>query len=122
MRVAEIRWAPKESSGGVVPVAEVEAACGWPSPSQDYQTTEIDLNEHLMPHRAATFIIRARGHSMQEAGIFDGDMTVKRLRITADRVVLSAENPGHPDIEVAEMSDLRVWGVVTRSLHCVART
>ncbi|WP_245952406.1 LexA family protein [Citricoccus muralis] len=115
---------------------------GFPSPSQDYTTAEIDLTEHLMPNRASTYLVRARGNSMTGAGIWDGDelvvdrsirpqdghvviavldgeLTVKRLRIDADRVVLSPENPGFPDIMVPSLSDLRIWGVVTVSLHHV---
>lgn len=118
---------------------------GFPSPSQDYTTAEIDLSEHLMPNRASTYLVRARGHSMTGAGIWDGDelvvdrsirpqhghvviavldgeLTVKRLSIHADgRVVLSSENPAYPDIAVPSLSDLRVWGVVTVALHHVSR-
>ncbi|RKQ83550.1 DNA polymerase V [Mycolicibacterium mucogenicum 261Sha1.1M5] len=127
-----------------VALAGVDAACGFPSPSQDYQTSEIDLNEHLMPNKLSTFLIRARGHSMIRAGIFDGDelivdrsiraedghvviavvdgeMTVKRLRIEAGVAVLAAENPQYPDVEIPELSELHIWGVVTRSLHRVGR-
>lgn len=145
VRVTDVRAIQADAPVATITRAEVEVLCGFPSPSQDYQTTEIDLNEHLMPNRVATFIIRARGHSMTRAGIFDGDelivdrsirpedghvvvavvdgdMTVKRLRVMPEgHVVLSAENPRHPDIEIAELSELRVWGVVTRSLHRVLR-
>lgn len=144
MRVETIHSIPATTPPALVEVAGETAECGFPSPAQDYQTTEIDLNEHLMPNRVSTFLIRARGHSMTLAGIFDGDelivdrsiraedghvvvavvdgeMTVKRLRYSGAGVRLSAESPGHPDIEIAELSDLRVWGVVTRSLHRVTR-
>lgn len=142
----EVRALGADAPPANVVWANEDAMCGFPSPSQDYQTSEIDLNEHLMPNRDATFIIRARGHSMIRAGIFDGDeliversiraepghviiavldgeMTVKRLHLTrAGVAVLTAENPHYPDIEIPELSDLRIWGVVTRSLHRVART
>lgn len=145
MEVASIRALAPDAAPALIEAAEVEVVCGFPSPSQDYQTSEIDLNEHLMPNRVSTFLIRARGHSMIRAGIYDGDelivdrsiraddghvvvavvdgeMTVKRLRFTdTGGVVLSAENPRHPDIEMEELTDLRVWGVVTRSLHRVLR-
>ena len=145
MYVDQIRELPEGALPALLAVAEVVVACGFPSPSQDYQTSEIDLNEHLMPNRVSTFLIRARGNSMVRAGIFDGDelivdrsirpedghvvvavvdgeMTVKRLRFVAGGgVVLPAENRRHPDIEIAELSDLRVWGVVTRSLHRVLK-
>ncbi|GAA2185956.1 translesion error-prone DNA polymerase V autoproteolytic subunit [Leucobacter alluvii] len=144
MRVEDVRILGPNAPAVAIPIASVEAACGFPSPAQDYETTEIDLNEHLMPNRVSTFLIRARGNSMTSAGIYDGDelivdrsirpedghvvvavvdgeMTVKRLRVTRVGVVLSAENYQHPDIEVAELSELHIWGVVTRSLHRVLR-
>lgn len=144
MQVVSIRELPGDAPAALIDVAGEEAVCGFPSPSQDYQTSEIDLNEHLMPNRVSTFLIRARGHSMVRAGIFDGDelivdrsirpedghvvvavvdgeMTIKRLRISPHGVSLSPENPQFPAIEIPELSDLRVWGVVTRSLHRVLR-
>lgn len=143
----------KEATAVVIPLAsELTAVCipvaleavpaGWPSAAQDYYSGEIDLNEHLIHDRAATFIVRVVGDSMQQAGISDGDelivdrsltprhgnvviaildgeLTVKRLVIEAGGVVLRAENPRYPDIRVAELSELRIWGVVTRCLHRV---
>src|SRR6266852_9252751 len=32
---------------GLIPVAPVAVPAGYPSPSQDYFSSEIDLNEHL---------------------------------------------------------------------------
>lgn len=144
MKVEDVRLVAQDPPPKAVPLAGVDAECGFPSPSQDYQTSEIDLNEHLMPNRLSTFLIRARGHSMIRAGIFDGDelivdrsiraedghvviavvdgeMTVKRLRLEAGVAVLAAENPQYPDVEIPELSELRIWGVVTRSLHRVGR-
>lgn len=145
MRVTEISAISPTAPTGAIQVASESVECGFPSPSQDYQTNEIDLNTHLMPNRVSSFVIRARGHSMIRAGIYDGDelivdrsiraehghvvvavvdgeMTVKRLRVNPDdSVTLSAENPAYPDIHIAELSDLRVWGVVTRSLHRVLK-
>jgi len=121
-------------------VAPIAVAAGFPSPAQDYYDGDIDLNEMLVDDQAATFIVRVSGHSMTGAGIdngdelivdrsktprdgdvvvaiLDGELTVKRLRLTGASVVLQAENPEHPDIEVAELSDLQVWGVATYCLH-----
>src|SRR5574343_2052122 len=49
---------------------------GFPSPAEDLQERRINLNDHLVTHPQATFIIRVRGMSMVEAGIFDGDLIV----------------------------------------------
>jgi DNA polymerase V len=120
--------------------APVAVACGFPSPAQDYYDGPIDLTDMLVEDQAATFIVRASGHSMTGAGISDGDellvdrskhaqhgdiivavldgeLTVKRLELTATGVVLRAESAGHPDIVVAELSDLQVWGVATYCIH-----
>lgn len=121
-------------------VAPVAVACGFPSPAQDYYDGPIDLTNMLVEDQAATFIVRAAGHSMTGAGISDGDellvdrskrpqhgdvivaildgeLTVKRLELTAAGVVLRSENSEHPDIVVPELSDLQVWGVATYCLH-----
>lgn len=120
--------------------APVAVACGFPSPAQDYYDGPIDLTDMLVDDQAATFIVRAAGHSMTGAGISDGDellvdrskhpqhgdiivavldgeLTVKRLELTTAGVVLRAEGAGHPDIVVPELSDLQVWGVATYCIH-----
>lgn len=51
--------------------------------------------------------------------VLDGELTIKRLRITASGVVLQADNPGFPDIKVPALSELTIWGVATRCLHHV---
>lgn len=125
-------------------VAPVAVAAGFPSPAQDYYNGDIDLTEMLVDDQAATFIVRVSGHSMTGAGIdhgdellvdrsktprdgdvivaiLDGELTVKRLMLTGTGVVLKAENAEHPDIEVAELSELQVWGVATYCLHHLRR-
>ncbi|GAB3547475.1 S24 family peptidase [Arthrobacter tumbae] len=123
-------------------VSPMSIPAGFPSPSQDYYEKGIDLNKHLIADTTSTFIVRVSRDSMTGAGISDGDelivdrsltpedgsvvvavldgeLSIKRLRITARGVVLAAENPAFPDIVVAELSDLSIWGVVTRCLHYV---
>lgn len=126
----------------LVLVSPVAVAAGYPSPAQDYFDGQIDLNAHLIKDITSTFVVRVTGDSMEGAGISDGDelivnralepkdgsvviavldgeLTVKRLRITATGVVLQAENPRYPDIRVAGLSELTIWGVATRCLHHV---
>lgn len=113
---------------------------GFPSPAHHYWSGDIDLGEHLIRDRTSTFIVRAVGSSMERAGIFDGDrlivdraitpqhghiviaildgeLTVKRLLSDRGHIILHAENPSHADIEIPELSDLTIWGVVTWVLH-----
>ncbi|UUL76696.1 translesion error-prone DNA polymerase V autoproteolytic subunit [Pseudarthrobacter sp. Fe7] len=123
-------------------VSPVAVAAGFPSPAQDYFDGRIDLNAHLIKDITSTFVVRVTGDSMEGAGISDGDelivnralepkdgavviavldgeLTVKRLRVTRTGVVLQAENPKYPDIRVPALSELTIWGVATRCLHHV---
>ncbi|WP_427136559.1 LexA family protein [Pseudarthrobacter sp. S9] len=121
-------------------ISPVPVAAGYPSPAQDYFDGRIDLNEHLIKDITSTYVVRVTGDSMEGAGISDGDelivnralepkdgnvvvavldgeLTIKRLRITRSGVVLRAENPAYPDIRVPALADLAVWGVAVRCLH-----
>lgn len=123
-----------------LPVAPEAVPAGYPSPSQDYATDELDLNERLIRDRVSTFVWKAAGHSMTGAGIHDGDLllvdrgvdpvpghvvvavvdgeyTVKRLDLVGERLVLRAEAPGYSDIIPGELSETGLWGVVTWVLH-----
>jgi DNA polymerase V len=120
-------------------VSPVPVAAGYPSPAQDYFDGRIDLNEHLIKDITSTYVVRVTGDSMEGAGISDGDelivnralapkdgnvvvavldgeLTIKRLRITRSGGVLQAENPAYPDIRVPALADLAVWGVAVRCL------
>lgn len=118
-------------------LAAVDAApAGFQSPAQDYYDGPIDLTDMLIDDQAATFIVRAAGDSMLGAGmssgdeilvdrsktsrdgdvvvaILDGELTLKRLSLTAAGVTLRSENPAYPDIQVSALSYLQVWGVAT---------
>lgn len=128
------------SDGRMIAAGIGHVPAGFPSPSQDYSDTKIDLTQMLIRDELSTFIVRVSGDSMEGAGIYDGDklivdrsieprdghvvvavvdgeMTVKRLRVTPTGVVLQAENAEYPDVVVAELSDLLIWGVATTCLH-----
>lgn len=126
-------------------LAPVAVSAGYPNPSQDYFSIDspdgrISLNEHLIKDVTSTYIVRVSGHSMEGAGISDGDelivnraleprdgniivaildgeLTIKRLRITSTGVILQAENPDYPDIRVPELSTIQCWGVASVALH-----
>lgn len=110
--------------------------CGFPSPAEDHQQKRLDLNELLIQQPEATFFMRVRGASMQDAGIEDGDFvivdrsikpkhghivlavidgefTIKRFYKKDHRIKLLAANLAYADIELQEGQELTVWGVVT---------
>ncbi|MFK4298107.1 DNA polymerase V [Arthrobacter sp. GAS37] len=129
-----------ESVAGALRMAPSSVPAGFPSPAQDYYDGPVSLDEHLVRDRAATFFLRVSGESMEGAGIsdddvvivdrsvkarhgdivvavLDGDMTLKRLEITAEGVRLVAANPDYPPIVVGLEADFRVWGTATICLH-----
>ena len=112
---------------------------GFPSPAEDLGYQRIDLTKVLIVHPQATYLLRAKGHSMMGAGIFDndilvvdraikprhnhivvaivdGDFTVKRLYMVAGQTKLTAANSAFPDILPKEGQTIEVWGVVTSSV------
>lgn len=124
----------------ILPIALEAAQCGFPSPAQDYFSGDLDLAEHLIRDRVSTYIWRAAGESMINAGMHDGDLllvdrgitpvaghivvavidaeyAVKRLDLVQGRPVLRSENPAYPDLILHELSELTIWGVVTWVLH-----
>lgn len=113
---------------------------GFPSPAEDLGAQPIDLTQVLITHPQATFLLRARGNSMVEAGIFDndilvvdralsprhgqivvavleGEFTVKTLIRRGTTVRLQAANPAFPDIVPAPGQSLEIWGVVTAAIR-----
>lgn len=125
-----------------LPLFQSPVEAGFPSPAEDSIEEKLDLNDLLIKHPAATFFLRVSGSSMIGAGIHhndllivdrsvapshgkiviaavNGELTVKRLHIEKNRVLLVAENPKYPAIEVKEGMDLHIWGVVTSVIHSV---
>ena len=102
----------------------------------------IDLNEHLVQNRAATFFFRMKGDAMKEAGIFDNDVLIvdRSLKLVNGKIIVAilngellvrrfhknftsafliAENDRFKSINLAEFSDFALWGVVTYAVHQV---
>lgn len=123
-----------------LPLFMVPVAAGFPSPAEDYIEAQLDLNQYLIRHRAATFFVRASGNSMLGAGIYSGDLlivdraiqpadgniiiavvngelTVKRLSKQGDRLLLVAENEQYAPLEINEHTEFHIWGVVTNVIH-----
>ena len=113
---------------------------GLPAPAEDHVDGSLDLNEHLIEHREATYFIRVQGQSMTGAGIADGDLlvvdralapgdgdiviaavdgelTLKRLYKRNGAIRLLPENPCYHPIEFKDGQELTIWGVVTSVIH-----
>lgn len=119
--------------------APCSVPAGFPSPAEDHAAKRIDLNEILIKHPLATYLMRVRGDSMVDAGISDGDtlvidraikpahgqvvvavvdneFTVKRLWKRGSKVKLEAANRTHPDIVPRDGQTIEIWGVVTSAI------
>ena len=123
-----------------IPMFLDSVSAGFPSPATDYMENKLDLNEHLIKHPAATFIVKAKGPSMTDAGILSGDLlivdrsitpksndiviasifgdlTVKKLKKRESSLFLLSANSDYPSIEVKEEMECFIWGVVTYTIH-----
>ncbi|MDD3807559.1 MAG: translesion error-prone DNA polymerase V autoproteolytic subunit [Candidatus Marinimicrobia bacterium] len=133
-------YTPNKAPSLSLPFYESAVEAGFPSPADDYIELTLDLNKHLIRNPSATFYVRVRGHSMVNAGIYDGDMlivdrsldpkdgdvavcvlngefTVKRLKKNGGQIVLVPENPEFPEMVITKDDDFRIWGIVSYVIH-----
>ncbi|MBQ6436127.1 translesion error-prone DNA polymerase V autoproteolytic subunit [bacterium] len=109
---------------------------GFATWADDEIERDLSLDEYLIEHKNATFLVRVAGESMIEAGILpddvlvvdrsleaksgqiviavvDGDLTVKRLIKNDKQTTLVAENKKFPKVIIPEGAEVEIWGVVT---------
>lgn len=132
-------YIPDYSTELELPFVETGISAGFPSPADDFIELTIDLNKFLVKHKDTTFFARVKGHSMKNAGIYDGDLlvidkslapqdgkiaicqidgefTVKRIKIEKEIVWLIAENEEYKPIKVTPENELMIWGIVIHSI------
>jgi DNA polymerase V len=131
------------SGAQLTELISTQVRAGFPSPAQDLGARRIDLSERLITHPQATFLMRARGDSMRDAGIFDGDALLvdravvprhghivvavidgdfvcKTLHQRGTQVRLKAANPAFADIAPQDGQTVEIWGVVTAAIKSFA--
>lgn len=119
-----------------IPYFSCSVPAGFPSPADDHIDEKLDLNELLIKNQPATFFATIEGDSMIGAGIkhgdtiivdcslepkhndivvacVDGELTIKRLRITGNRVYLVPDNTTYSTREITGEAELIIRGVVT---------
>ena len=120
-----------------------KVGAGFPSPATDYVEDNVDLNAYLIKNAPSTFLIRVQGKSMNSIGIHDGDLlvvdrslnpksfstvianvdeelVVKTFIKEKDQSFLtSGSNKTEDKINLAENSEIFIWGVVTYTIHAV---
>lgn len=132
-----------DSKGNSLPFYSSTVQAGYPSPAQDEAEPErVNLYSLLVENPDETYVLKASGESMINAGInpddmlvvdrkktatsgsiviasINGEFTVKRLEHKNDQPFLMPENPDFRPIPVGENDDVHIFGVVTHSIHAV---
>ncbi|WP_346351516.1 translesion error-prone DNA polymerase V autoproteolytic subunit [Oceanimonas sp. AH20CE76] len=143
MDIASIMGRHRRLSCYPLPLLLERTPCGFPSPAQDYVEQTIDLNDLCIRHPAATYLVRAAGDSMLEAGIHSGDILVvdRSLEAAHGDVVIAAVNGDmtckylelHPRVRLVpanrhyapivlhDAETLDLFGVVTNVIHHIPK-
>ncbi|AJQ86690.1 LexA family protein [Xanthomonas oryzae] len=119
-----------------LPLSALRIRLGFPSPAEDFQDDELDLNQVLIRNPPATFLYRAEGWSMLLAGVCDGDNLVvdrsvrpmngdmvlaiwdgnqpvcKILKVASDHIELHSRSPHCAPIVLAPATEVEVFAVV----------
>ncbi|HVO88661.1 MAG TPA: S24 family peptidase [Casimicrobiaceae bacterium] len=115
------------------PLAVTPVRAGLPDPVDDAEADAVTIDDYLIERPSQTVLVRVRGDSMIEAGIFDGDLvvvekraaaqkgdivvaivdnqfTLKRLDLEQGRFVLKPENKAYPVIRPE--GALEIFGIM----------
>jgi DNA polymerase V len=126
--------------GGGAGSTRASVAIGFGSPSGDTGVTRLDLNDILIRHPQATFLMRIAGDAMRDIGIDTGDLVLvdraiapshghvviavvedefvcRHLCKKGNDIRLQATHTGHADIVAGEGTELQLWGVVGHQVH-----
>ena len=130
----------REPPVGTASTPRTSVAISFGSPASESGVTRLDLNDILIRHPQAAFLMRIAGDSMREAGVEEGDLALidRAIDATHGRVViavvddefvcrrlvqrgadvrLQATDPACPDWVAGEGQELQIWGVVTHVIR-----
>ncbi len=120
-----------------------KVGAGFPSPATDYVEDDIDLNVHLIKNIPSTFLIRVQGKSMNNVGIYDGDLLVvdrslnpknfstvianvneelvvkSFIKEKNESFLTSGSKKLKDKINLTENPEIVIWGVLTYVNHAV---
>lgn len=125
---------PRDLHTVALPLYESIPAGGW-SPGAPERAGDFHVLHHLV--RDTEVVVRVRGDSMYPdfrdgdlvlvdisrtkprsgepiIAIFRGETTFKRFRVVHRQPVLVPDNPSFPPLEVSDLDDLQVLGIVKR--------
>lgn len=130
---------PLHSAETRLPLFSSGVRAGFPSLAEDHVDRYLDLNRLLIKDPEMTFMVLVEGDSMSGVGIYEGDIlivnrtlqaqngdivvavvenefTVKRLKREQGKVWLVPENPAYPPVDLSQVGQTYIWGVVTGSV------
>ena len=131
---------PIAEAGIRLPLCSFKVPAGFPSPAADHIEKQISLDQVLNIRAPHVYLVSIDGDSMQDAGIYSGDLAVvdrsieavhgnvvvallnndpicKRLCLREKGVILQSENSKYSDRHVLEGDDLSIWGVITYTVR-----
>ncbi|MEO6566790.1 MAG: S24 family peptidase [Casimicrobiaceae bacterium] len=115
------------------PLADVPVRAGLPDQMDDSNSDALTIDDYLIERPSQTVLIRVKGDSMMDAGIFDGDLvvvekrpaarkgdivvaivdnqfTLKRLDVEDGKFILRAENKAYAVIRPE--GSLEIFGIM----------
>jgi DNA polymerase V len=133
----------RDPASGAASPPRSSVAISFGSPASESGVTRLDLNQILVRHPQAAFLMRIAGDSMREAGVDDGDLALVDRALTAahgqvviaivndefvcrrlvrrgTEVRLQAATPACADWVPSEGEELQIWGVVTHVVRPLA--
>ena len=137
---------PRDPGRGAAALASPprsSVAISFGSPAAESGVTRLDLNDILVRHPQAAFLMRISGDSMVGAGVHDGDLALvdramsaghgqvviailgdefvcRRLHQRGGEVRLQSADGAGPDWVPGEGEELQIWGVVTHVIRPLA--
>lgn len=131
----------RDRPGGTSSTPLTRVAVSFGSPASDSGVSRLDLNEILLRHPQAAFLMRIAGTAMRESGIEDGDLALvdraidaapgqvviavvddeflcRRLVRVAGEPRLQATDPAVADLQPGD--GFEIWGVVTHVVRPVS--
>ena len=113
-----------------------QAAAGFASPADEFIEGQLDLNELLVKHPAATFFMRANGGTAMAGGIrlndilvvdrslkaghraivvavINGELALRRMIVKDDDRFLRSDENKATEVQLKEGAEVEIWGVVS---------
>lgn len=123
-----------------LPLFTMSVAAGVPTPVDTHIDKEIDLNEFLVEHPAATFFAKVTGDSLKNYGIcnddilivdtsvepedgkivlasISGELSIKIYRLVGEDVYLESSDNRFLPIKIDGYLEFVLLGVVTKIIH-----